>query len=309
MFFIVLSLLLLILFLFTFFILGKKIFNSLITRRLHDESKSYDSLLKKGLIDEKLLKEVNKETVSITSVDNLNLVGMLIKNKVKTNKFVILVHGVSIGYIGSLKYFDIFYNKGFNILIINQRRHGKSEGIFSTYGYLEKYDLNMWIKYLKDRFGDNIILGLHGESMGASTVMECLQFHNNIKFAIEDCGYSDLYELVKFQVTYNYNKSLYLPLIFGVKIANLITKIKAKFYFSYVSPIKIVSTVSTPILFIHGKDDYFVPWYMCEQLYTAKQHGYKDIYLVPNAAHADSIKVNKKLYSEKISNFIDYVLE
>lgn len=46
-------------------------------------------------------------------------------NENPTNKFIVLVHGVSICYVGSLKYFDIFYRNGFNVLIVNQRRHGK----------------------------------------------------------------------------------------------------------------------------------------------------------------------------------------
>ncbi|MPQ44168.1 alpha/beta hydrolase [Clostridium tarantellae] len=307
--FFILTLIIILLFLFiVFFILGKIIFNSLITRKLHNEKEKYTYLLNNGLIDEELLSSVHKENISITSVDNLNLVGLLIKNKIKSKKFIILVHGVSIGYVGSLKYFDIFYKNGFNVLIINQRRHGESDGMYSTYGYFEKYDLNMWIKYLKTRFGENIILGLHGESMGAGTVMECLRFDNNIKFAIEDCGYSDLSELVKFQITHNYKKIWYLPLMCGEKLANLITKTKAKFYFSYVSPIKVISEVSTPILFIHGKLDYFVPWYMCENLYNAKKHGYKELYLVDGADHAEALAVNKELYAKKVTDFINHVL-
>lgn len=284
------------------------IFKSSITRKLRNENESYDFLLKKRVINDDLYKSLKKENIEITSIDNLKLSAMLLLNKKHTNKFIILVHGISIGYIGSLKYFDIFFNEGFNVLIIHQRRHGKSEGKYSTYGYFEKQDVNLWINYLVHRFGKNIILGLHGESMGASTVLQTIPLNNNIKFVIEDCGYCDLYELMKYEVSCYANKISYYPLLLTLNITNLIIKFKAKFRFQDVSPINIVKNTSIPILFIHGSKDTFVPSYMCEKLYNAKTKGLKQIFLVDNASHAESIIVNKELYSRKISDFIQNAL-
>lgn len=284
------------------------IFKSSITRKLRDENESYNFFLKKRVINDDLYKSLKKENIEITSIDNLKLSAMLLLNKEHTNKFVILVHGISIGYVGSLKYLDIFFNKGFNVLIIHQRRHGKSQGQYSTYGYFEKQDVNLWINYLIHRFGKNIILGLHGESMGASTALQTIPLNPNIRFVIEDCGYSDLYELMKYEVSCQSNKISYYPLLLALAIANLITKFKARFRFQDVSPINIVKNTSVPIMFIHGTKDTFVPWYMCEKLYNAKTEGLKKILLVDDAAHAESVQVNKDLYSEKIFDFIQSAL-
>lgn len=51
-----------------------------------------------------------------------------------------------------------------------------------------------------------------------------------------------------------------------------------------------------------------MPSYMCEKLYNAKTKGLKQIFLVDNASHAESIIVNKELYSRKISDFIQNAL-
>lgn len=284
------------------------IFKSSITRKLRDENESYNFYSNKKVINDELYRSLDKENIQITSIDNLKLSAMLLLNKEKTNKFIILVHGISIGYIGSLKYLDVFFNKGFNVLIIHQRRHGKSEGKYSTYGYFEKYDVNLWINYLIDRFGKDIILGLHGESMGAGTVLQTIPLNPNIKFVIEDCGYSDLYELMKYEVTCQANKISYYPLMLALAITNLIAKSKAKFRFQDVSPINIVKDSSIPIMFIHGNKDTFVPWYMCEKLYNAKTKGLKKILLVDNAAHAESVQINKDIYAEKIYDFIENAL-
>lgn len=288
---------------------GLYIFKSTVTRELHDIEKSYTRYVENNLFDEALYNSASKEDITLKSFDGLNLTSTLIMNENPTNKFIVLVHGVSICYVGSLKYFDIFYKNGFNILIVNQRRHGKSEGKYSTYGFYEKYDVNMWIEYLKSRFGNDIILGLHGESMGAGTVMETIPLNDSIKFVIEDCGYSNFHELIGFQITHAYKNRLVRKILSPSLIfANFFMKTKAKFSMKKIVPIDIVSSTSLPMMFIHGKEDYFVPWYMAVDLYKAKTKGYKELYLVEGAKHAEALEVNKILYEKKIMTFIEKAL-
>lgn len=288
---------------------GLYIFKSTVTRELHDIEKSYTRYVENNLFDEALYNSASKEDITLKSFDGLNLTSSLIMNENPTNKFIVLVHGVSICYVGSLKYFDIFYRNGFNILIVNQRRHGKSEGKYSTYGFYEKYDVNMWIEYLKSRFGNDIILGLHGESMGAGTVMETIPLNDSIKFVIEDCGYSNFHELIGFQITHAYKNRLVRKILRPSLIfANFFMKTKAKFSMKKIVPIDIVSSTSLPMMFVHGKEDYFVPWYMAVDLYKAKTKGYKELYLVEGAKHAEALEVNKILYEKKIMTFIEKAL-
>lgn len=288
---------------------GLYIFRSTVTRELHDIEKSYTRYVENNLFDEALYNSVSKEDITLKSFDDLNLTSTLIMNENPTNKFIVLVHGVSICYVGSLKYFDIFYKNGFNVLIVNQRRHGKSEGKYSTYGFYEKYDVNMWIEYLKSRFGNDIILGLHGESMGAGTVMETIPLNDSIKFVIEDCGYSNFHELIGFQITHAYKNRLVRKILRPSLIfANFFMKTKAKFSMKKIVPIDIVASTSLPMMFVHGKEDYFVPWYMAVDLYKAKTKGYKELYLVEGAKHAEALEVNKILYEKKIMTFIEKAL-
>lgn len=298
-----------ILFIVFFLATGIYIFKSTATRKLHDIEKSYTRYVENNLFDEALYNSASKEDITLKSFDGLNLTSTLIMNENPTNKFIVLVHGVSICYVGSLKYFDIFYKNGFNVLIVNQRRHGKSEGKYSTYGFYEKYDVNMWIEYLKSRFGNDIILGLHGESMGAGTVMETIPLNDSIKFVIEDCGYSNFYELMGFQITHEYKNRIVRKILRPSLIfANFFMKTKAKFSMKKIVPIDIVSSTSLPMMFIHGKEDYFVPWYMSVDLYNAKTKGYKELYLVEGAKHAEALEVNKILYEKKIMTFIEKAL-
>ena len=60
---------------------------------------------------------------------------------------------------------------GYNLALIYQRGHGRSEGRNITFGVLECRDLHSWISYFIDRQGPDIPIALVGISMGAATVI------------------------------------------------------------------------------------------------------------------------------------------
>lgn len=80
--------------------------------------------------------------------------------------------------------------------------------------------------------------------------------------------------------------------------------LRAGFWYGQVSPISVVERVDTPILFIHGKRDRYVPTEMSRNMYKTKKN-HKAIYLVAGATHAQSCVVNKKGYENIIKAFID----
>lgn len=63
----------------------------------------------------------------------------------------------------------------------------------------------------------------------------------------------------------------HLPSFPLINFTALKAKHKAKFKFSDVSPIEAVKMSSLPVMFIHGKEDKFVPAYMSEDMYNAKK--------------------------------------
>ena len=61
---------------------------------------------------------------------------------------------------------ELSFTLGHNILLVDQRAHGKSQGKTITYGILERKDLLRWVHYATDRFGTDIPILLYGISMG-----------------------------------------------------------------------------------------------------------------------------------------------
>ncbi|TAH66915.1 MAG: alpha/beta hydrolase [Anaerolineaceae bacterium] len=216
----------------------------------------------------------------------------------KQTPIAILCHGFSQGKYRSLMYAEIFLKLGFKVLIYDHRNHGLSGKAFTSMGYYEKFDLKRLVDWCYDTYGPNCSIVTHGVSMGAATVLLHLEIDKRVICTIADCAYSDLKELLKHQVKHYYHMPILL-----IPLESFITYLRAGFWYGEVSPIRVISKVDTPVLFIHGKRDKYVPTEMSRQMYNCKKHK-KAIYLVAKAAHAQSCITNRKSYEERVSSFL-----
>ena len=65
-----------------------------------------------------------------------------------------------------------------------------------------------------------------------------------------------------------------------------------------------------PLLFIHGKDDRYVPPTMSEKIYRErKEKAHTGLYLVDGARHAGAWGVDPAAYNLRLGKFVDSVLE
>ncbi|AMV60869.1 Hydrolase of the alpha/beta superfamily [Pediococcus damnosus] len=67
---------------------------------------------------------------------------------------------------------------------------------------------------------------------------------------------------------------------------------------------KVQTQNTRPFLFIHGEKDIYVPTYMVDESFEACPDP-KEIWIVPNASHAESFWINPQAYQTKIQQFID----
>ncbi|HPM95197.1 MAG TPA: alpha/beta fold hydrolase [Mesotoga sp.] len=218
-----------------------------------------------------------------------------------SKKTVIICHGITYSLFGSMKYARIFLDLGFNVMTYDHRNHGKSGGKDTTFGHYEKYDLKAVKEWVLKRTGEGTIVGLHGESMGAAIALQYLAMDENISFCIADCGFSDLKELFKIRV----NNDFHLPAFPFMDIAALITRIRTGMSFADISPVKAVGTVKTPVMFVHGSEDWYVPAFMSRKMYEAKKTGSRKLLVVPGAAHASSIATDPAGYTDEIRSFLE----
>lgn len=220
-----------------------------------------------------------------------------------SSKVVVICHGHTCNRINALKYADIFYSMGFNVVIYDHGYFGESDGEFTTLGDYERHDLCAVIDYARQIFGRNAFLGLHGESMGAATVLLTLEMRDDVNFAAADCAFSD---------TMSYYRELcesnrHLPSFPIVDFANLFSIRKFGYDFRRVSPVQSVANTQTPICFIHGKNDKFIFCSHSEKMYGVSKNSLSELHLIENADHAESYHVNPHMYADIISHFVEKV--
>ena len=260
-----------------------------------------DFLLRTGTFTKEKYESMSPREVQTLSSDGLLLNGQIFEPYPNSGRWVLIAHGYTLSLRASMEFAALFEEKGFNMLLIDQRRHGKSQGKYTTLGYREKLDIKVWVDYLIDRFGPDIKVGLHGQSLGGATILEYLSMADPVvKFAVADCAFSDLNELLCYQIT----SLIKLPHFPFIRLLD--RKLYAKFGFRLeeVSPIKSVTNCRQPILFIHGEADRYVPAYMSRRMYEAKP-GVKELVLIPGANHAVAYNVDPKRYKEAIHRFVD----
>lgn len=216
-----------------------------------------------------------------------------------SNVYCILSHGHGSSRDGARKYALIFKELGISTIIYDLRSHGlNSRKPPVTMGYQESKDLSEIIRLTYKKFGMGIDLGLQGVSMGAATSIEVLKYNQNLSFVIEDCGYSDIKNVVGDVISKKHlSKKLFLPVV------NLNLKLFYKFSFKDAKPVDSLKNNEVPILFIHGtKDNYVLP-YNCEELLNVGDFK-KEIKYFADATHASSIFKDRSLYQETIKDFL-----
>lgn len=242
---------------------------------------------------------LNPEDLYINSFDNLKLHALFINNN--TNKTIICVHG----YKAKDGLYDFgmsakFLNSlGYNLLFVDNRAHGLSQGKYIGFGVLDSVDVNSWVDYLVTNMNQETII-LYGMSMGAATVMNAQ--NNKVKAIIADCGFASGYD----EVVYQIKKMYHLPPFPIIPISNVLLKLLAHYSLKEKEAYKSIKNYKNNLLIIHGGKDHFVPTSDAYKIFdNATCH--KKILIVPGASHAKSYLKDTELYEQTIKEFLDEI--
>jgi len=261
--------------------------------------KPYKEQIKEGI---DYINSLECEEVYIKSFDGLSLFGRFY-NSENARGTIILFHGYrSFAKRDFSCAVKMYIKWGLNVLLVDQRAHGRSEGRLITFGIKERFDAVSWINYVIEERGKSEQILLGGMSMGATTVLLCSGFElpQNVKGIIADSGFTSPVDIIKKVAKDNYNVggALVLP------IFNFFCKLFGRFSLYGVSTKDAVKKSKVPILLIHGKADNFVPCDMCCENYKCALCE-KDILLVENAGHGLGFFFNKDAMRQKAFKFIE----
>jgi hypothetical protein len=260
---------------------------------------SYGNEVEKGRIDKDSFERLEKQEVRIRSPYGYELFGYFFPVE-DSSRSVIICHGITYTLYGSVTYMEIFRKRGFNILIYDHRNHGRSGGKSTTFGLYEKYDLKACTDWLYEKLGPDCTVGTMGESMGAAVALQNAALDPRLSFVIADCAFSDMESILKLRLRMDFK----LPVFPFFYLADCLIRQRAGVHVKDVSPVKALAEVDTPVFFVHGQDDSYIPKEMSVEMFSIKK-GAKKLYLAPNSAHAKSYPNNREEYDRQVGEFLE----
>ena len=247
----------------------------------------------------KIMKDLPVEDAYLESRDGLKLHAYHFPAEEGHKKFVIGVHGYrSYARPEYAPYIEFYRSLGYSMLLPDDRAHAPSEGKYIGFGVLDRLDCVDWAKYLVETYGEDIEILLHGVSMGGATVLAASGEDDlpvQVKGIISDCGFSNAYDVLHFQL----QDTAHLPADLLLPSVEKICERKAGFNFHDYSAIQQVKKAKVPILFVQGEKDNMVPAYMAKELYDACNSP-KRLLMVEEAAHGESIAFDPEGYHTAI---------
>jgi len=214
---------------------------------------------------------------------------------------VIIIAGRMESLLYSYFFAEPYRAAGYNVLVIDNRAHGESDGVISSLGYREYKDILRWGALLHDTLKNDSVY-LHGICIGCSTALfvltnpKCPDWFSGMTaegmyrtFGVSLKRHFD--ERGKKMFPLGYITMLYIWIFGG---ANVLTD----------GPYKRIVNMHKPLLMLHSREDpYSLPEY-AQQLYDACPSEHKRIVWFPTSGHS-RIRINyTEQYDEAIRTFL-----
>ena len=214
---------------------------------------------------------------------------------------VILIAGRMESLLYSYFFAEPYRKAGYNVLVIDNRAHGESDGVLSSLGCREYRDILNWAKLLHDTLGNDTVF-LHGICIGCSTALYTLTSKDCPDYLVGMAA-EGMYRTFAVSLTKHFeerNKPMfplgyitmfYLWLFAG---ANVLTD----------GPYKRIRKMQKPLLMLHSREDpYSVPQY-AQELYDSCPSKQKRLVWFPHGGHSRLRIVDVENYDAAICAFL-----
>ncbi len=193
--------------------------------------------------------QTDANTIYLTTKDNLKLQGWYLKTDSVAKGTVIMFHGHGGTKSGVYNESAAFRQMGFNVLMMDFRAHGSSEGNTCTIGYYEGEDVKLAFDFIKGQGEKNIVLW--GISMGAAAITKAVDEYNlQPDKIILEMPFGSILKAAEGRI-----KMMHLP---GEPLATLITfwgGVEHGFWAFNMKPAEYVKKIQCPVLLQWGLQD------------------------------------------------------
>lgn len=201
-------------------------------------------------------------------------------------------------------YFAIPYQRaGCNVLVVDPRAHGKSEGEFNTVGFEESKDCLAWVRLLRDEYGVESVL-LHGICIGAAGAM--------LAVTSEDCP-DCIHGVVTEGMFPNFGESMKNHLIERKKpvktfypLINMWMKHHTGHSMDY-GPMDVIHKMKVPLLMLHSKEDLYSRPEYAQRLFDLAGTPEKRLVWFDRGRHSMLRITDTERYDASITDFVAHL--
>ena len=221
------------------------------------------------------------------------------------DRAVIIIAGRTETLLYSYYFAEPYRTAGFNVLVIDNRSHGKSEGRLNSLGYHEHRDILRWARFLHDDCGNKSVF-LHGICIGASNALfaltagECPDYMAGM--AAEGM-FTTFYESLYYHI-----KELKQPVQPSLWVVRTYLRLFTGYDIKNDGPIFRIAGLKKPILMLQSKEDKYSLPERAEDLYS-KCTAQKRLVYFEKGAHSH-IRINApEKYDENIVEFLRLICD
>lgn len=243
----------------------------------------------------------NMQDCYIKSMDGLLLHGLYLPAE-DAKRFVLLSHGYKGSGFGDFAHIARFLHENkCNLLFIDQRCCGESEGNYITFGAKEQMDVQRWAYYIAKRNKNKLPVYLYGESMGAAAVLMASgrKLPQEVRGIIADCGFQSMRGQLQDMAANWFHLNWIELLLFR---EDLFCGLLGGFRMKEADTTKAMRTNKRPVLFFHGLKDTYVDPKNSRYNYSLCRAP-KELVLIPEARHLCSAYAEPELYRQKLLDF------
>ena len=239
-----------------------------------------------------------KEDIEITSKDGLKLKGEYFN--FGYDRAALILAGRAETVLYCYYFADLFQKAGCNVIVVDPRACGLSEGKYTTAGMKEGEDAGLWIDYIHERYGIEKFF-IHGICVGSAEAIYVAAAHQAyLKGIILEGPYSAFYKVLLMR-TKNHGKPTF-PVC--LQMAMLYKKLAGVNVFKN-KPIAEIKKVEVPALFLCGREDKSNSPDDFELIFNACGSAKKKFVWFDHGAHSHLRIVNLEKYDSEVIDFIN----
>jgi pimeloyl-ACP methyl ester carboxylesterase len=235
----------------------------------------------------------------------MTIAGWWIPTVPESDKTAVVIHGYGDAKVGGIAWAPLLRELGFNVLAIDLRAHGQSEGLYSTAACWERFDVTQVLdQVLAERPEATRRVVVLGVSLGAAVSAAVAGMRDDVSATILECPYSSYRRAIR-----SHAERSGMPGRMFQRAATRLAEWIARADFDSMSPVKTIGGMKCPVMVIQSGDDPLVTSEDAAQIEAAvrarpAESGPNVYWAVPTARHVMAMSSFPDDYKEQVAAFL-----